>query len=74
MNLWKEFQALLPRDPVTYGEVLSHTPEGTSRVQLPSGAVVIADGTPVAPGGHAWMQSGRVQGEAPDLPVYAVDV
>ncbi len=74
MNLWKEFQSLLPQDPVTYGRVLSHNADGTSRVELPGGVVVMADGTPVAVGGHVWMQAGRVTGEAPDLPSFSVDV
>jgi hypothetical protein len=71
MNLWAEFQKLLPADPITYGEVLSAS-GGESRVQMPGGgAVVVVNGDSVAPGGHVWMQGGRIIGEAPDMPYYS---
>jgi hypothetical protein len=73
MNLWNEFQALIPKDPISYGEVLSHS-DGTSRVALPSGAEVVAEGAAVEVGGYVWMQAGRITGEAPGLPGYSVDV
>ncbi len=52
------FQSLLPQDPITYGEVLSHNPDGTSRVELPGGDVVIADGTSVEMGRIEPVKSG----------------
>ena len=34
----------------------------------------VSKGQSVAVGQYAWMQGGRIIGEAPDLPVYSVDV
>jgi len=74
MNLWREFQELLPKDPITYGEVVAHTADNKSRVELPTGDQVLVSGQSVAVGGFCWMRSGKVDSEAPDLPAYTADI
>lgn len=69
-NVWTEFEALLPSTPLTYGQVLQHISDGRSRVELPSGAVVVVDGQGVAAGSYCWMQGGRITGEAPAMESY----
>lgn len=73
-NLWKRFQDLLPQDPTTYGEVLSHESGGDSRVELPTGEVVRARGQTVTVGAYCWMRGGAVIGEAPALSYTEVDL
>lgn len=73
-NLYTEFQELFPADPVTYGEVVAHTGDGKSRVELPAGDQVLVSGQSVPVGGFCWMRGGQVDGEAPDLPAFTVDV
>lgn len=67
MNVWKQFEALLPADPLLVGQVLSHNADGTSSVQLPGAQVIRVQGQTVPVGNRAFVQTGRVQGEAPNL-------
>lgn len=68
MNPWAKFRALLPTDPLLAGEVIEHHDDGTSSVTLPGNITIRVQGQTVAVGLHAFVQSGRIQGEAPDLP------
>lgn len=68
MNLYSQFRKLLPSDPLLVGEVLSFESDGSSVISLPGGGVLRAQGQTVAVGLMAFVQSGRVQGEAPELP------
>lgn len=72
-NLFNQFQRLLPSDPEQYVQVLGHD-SGTSIVELPSGQRFRVLGTSVAPGSHAFVQGGRIVGEAPSLPYYSATV
>lgn len=73
-NLWKQFQNLLPSDPLLIATVLAHNSDGTSTVQYPSGGQATARGQSVAVNAKAYIQSNQIQGEAPDLPVYEFEV
>jgi len=70
MNLFAEFLALLPDDPVQYVKILTHEADGTSIVELPSGEQFRVRGTSVPPDAHAYIQAGRILDAAPDLPVH----
>jgi len=74
LNLFARFKRLLPSDPLLAGEVISHNSGGTSTIELPSGGQVRARGQGVAVGSNAYISGGRVQGEAPSLTTYEVDV
>jgi hypothetical protein len=74
MNLYAEFLALLPDDPVQYVKILTHNGDGTSTVELPSGEQFRVRGTSVAPDDYAYVQAGRIIEEAPALPVHYENV
>ncbi|AXQ27582.1 hypothetical protein D0B54_02350 [Solimonas sp. K1W22B-7] len=74
MNIWKQFQQLLPSDPQLVGEVLRHNADGSSSVELPGAQVIRVQGQSVAAGLRAFVQGGRIQGEAPDLPTYELPI
>lgn len=74
MNLWRRFQTLLPSDPLLVGEVVSHNADGTSTLQAPDGAYLRVRGQGVTVGLMAFVRGGRIEGEAPNLPDYEVDV
>lgn len=73
-NTYKRFLALLPADPLLVGEVTAHNTDGTSDVELPGATTIRAQGQTVAVGLRAFVQGGRVIGEAPDLPYFEVEV
>lgn len=74
MNLWTQFRQLLPESPLLVGIVLSLNADGTSTVQLPDGANIQAQGQLVAESAKAFVRGGKVEGQAPDLPVFNVTV
>ncbi|WP_019024047.1 MULTISPECIES: hypothetical protein [unclassified Thioalkalivibrio] len=70
MNLYRQFQRMIPRDPLLVAEVVSHNADGSSTLETPAGGIIRARGTDVAVGSNAYVQGGRVIEEAPDLPAY----
>ena len=68
MNIWKEFEGLLPKTPLMVGTVQSHNSDGTSTVVLlgNSGTLVVR-GTSVPLDALAFVRNGVVEGEAPAL-------
>lgn len=75
LNPAVRFRQMLPSQALSYGTVLSHQADGVnSRVELPSGEVVVARGQGVAIGGACWMRSGEIIGEAPAMTVYGETV
>lgn len=73
-NLLATFRALFPADPLLVGEVLSHEPDGTSVLRLPGGGSARVRGTTVPIGSMAFYRTGAIEGPAPTLPTYAVEV
>ena len=74
MNLFKQFQALLPgADPLLVGTVTATTGTSTT-LETPGGGVVIVRGGGVAIGQKAFYRGGELAGEAPDLPTYEIEV
>lgn len=73
-NLWATFKALLPQSPLLLGQVVEHHEDGTSTVQLPDGAFMRVRGQGVEPGSKAFIRDGALEGEAPNLPTYLVEV
>ena len=74
MNLFKQFQELIPgADPLLVGTV---TAVGTTTTTLSSfaGGMVTVRGTGVAIGKRAFYRAGELAGEAPDLPTYEIEV
>lgn len=73
-NIWRDFKNLIAGDPLLVGTVISHNSDGTSTVQLPDGGLLRPQGQSVAVTSKAFVQSNRVQGEAPDLLALEVPV
>lgn len=73
-NLARQFQELLPRQPLLVGTVTAHNADGTSTIELPAGGTLRVQGQSVEVNNKAFVQGGRIQGEAPDLPAYDVPV
>jgi hypothetical protein len=74
MNVWKQFENLLPKDPILVGTVTSHNSGNTSTVSFVSGGTAVVDGQSVAIGLKAFVQSNRIQSEAPDLTLYVFEL
>lgn len=66
-NIWKQLAALLPGDPLLVGQVIAHNADGTSSVTLPGNQTIRVLGQGVPVGTRAFVQTGRLQGEAPAL-------
>lgn len=73
-NLWTRFRRLLPDNPLIIVTVTAHNVDGTSTVTTVAGGGMRVRGTDVAVGNKAYVQDGRILGEAPDLPHYEVSV
>ncbi|MEZ6954154.1 MULTISPECIES: hypothetical protein [unclassified Aeromonas] len=74
MNLFKQFQELIPgADPLLVGTV-SATTDTSTTLETPGGGVVIVRGGGVAIGQKAFYRGGELEGEAPDLPTYEIEV
>lgn len=74
MNVWKQFENLLPKDPLLVATVDSFTSGDTSSVTFPGGGTAIVRGQTVAVGLMAFIQNNQIQGEAPNLPDYEFEV
>ena len=74
MNLFKQFQALIPgADPLLVGTVTA-VGATTTTLQTMGGGVVVVRGGGVAIGQKAFYQGGAIIGPAPDLPTYEIEV
>jgi len=74
MNIWKQFENLLPKDPLLIGTVITHNTGNTSTVQFPEGGYAVVYGQDVAISSKAFVKSGRIQGLAPSLSYYEFEV
>ena len=73
-DLWNRFKSLLPSSPVLVGTVTTLHGNGTCTVTMPGGGTVRVVGESVATGKKVFIKDGIVQGEAPDLPYYELEV
>lgn len=74
VNLFVRFQKLIPRSRLYVGTVTAFNINGTSTVVLDSGGTIIAQGQTVPIGNKAFVQDERIEGEAPSLTTFFVDV
>jgi len=72
-NLWRKFKTLIDGPPLEVVTVLSIS-GGTSKCATYSNGVVIVSGSNVPVGNKAFIQDGRIVGEAPDLTYYEIEV
>lgn len=72
-NLWAAWQRLLPTDPRRVGTITTDHGDGTVSVSLPTGGTLRVLGSGTA-GAKVYTRSGRIEGPAPDLPTFVLDV
>lgn len=73
-NVWKEFENLLPKDPLLIATVTSHLSNNNSLVTFLDGGTSIVRGQEVAVGNKAFIQTGKIQGPAPNLSVVNYEI
>ncbi len=73
-NLWKRFERLLPSQPLLIVTVDSVNGDGTSTVSTSGGGGMRVLGSSVAAGKKAYVQYGKIQGEAPNLAHYELEI
>lgn len=73
VNPWRRFQLLANRQSRVVATVRD-VGTGTSVVELRNGTRTRVRGDTVAVGSKAYIVNGQIQGEAPDLPAYTVQV
>lgn len=66
-NAWRQFQGLLPANPLTVGLVVEHNADGTSTIEVATGDRFVARGQIVAVDSMAFIRDGEVRGEAPGV-------
>ncbi len=74
MSLWRQFQQLLPKAPLTVAKVLTHNADGSSSVEFPGGGTFKARGQGVDVGGYAFVRGGEVLGPAPAVVPVTLEV
>jgi hypothetical protein len=72
-NLWRQFQDLLPTSVTLIGTVVTTHADHTVSVQLLDGGLLRAAGT-AAEGTRVFVRDGRLEGEAPSLPLEVIDI
>jgi hypothetical protein len=72
-NLWRQFQDLLPTSVALIGTVVATHADHTVSVQLLDGGLLRAAGI-AAEGTRVFVRDGRLQGEAPSLPLEVIDI
>lgn len=73
-NAYQQLRQLTTGSVRTVATVTSHNTDGTSTVELLSGASIRVLGQDVAVNSKAYIESGRVIGAAADLPYSEIDI
>lgn len=73
-NSYRRLRSLTQSQPRTVATVTSHNPDGTSTVQLMSGAFITVLGQDVAEASKAYIEGGRIVGQAADLPYTEIEI
>lgn len=73
-NAFARFRRLLPTDPLLTGTVIATWEDETSTVEVPGGGEIRVAGAGYAIGQRVFVQGGKIQDEAPELPGAAVEV
>lgn len=75
IDVWKQLNGLLPSQTTIIATVLAvNVPAGTSTLQTPEGGTLVAQGASVGVNSKAYVQNGRVVGQAPDLQTFDLTV
>lgn len=74
MNLWRDFEGLLPSDPLLVAQVVALHADGTSTVQFANGSQLRVRGQAVAVNAYAFIRGGEIRGEAPAVVPVVLEV
>lgn len=72
-NLYARYRRLLPESPLLYATVATAHGDGTCTVTLTGGGTQRVRGT-ATQGAHVWVRDGRIEGAAPTLTGYEVEL
>lgn len=72
-NWWRRFRDLLPDSPRLVGTVTTNHGDGTVTVSLQGGGTLRVRGTTTA-GASVYVRDGAIEGAAPALPTYDVEI
>lgn len=72
--IWRDFENLLPHDPLLVAEVVAHNADGTSTVEFPNGSQLKVRGQGVDVGDHAFIRAGEIRGQAPAVTPVTLEV
>lgn len=72
-NLWAAWQRLMPTDPRRVGTITTDHGDGTVTLSLPTGGTLRVLGTGTV-GAQVYTRSARLEGPAPALPAYVLDI
>lgn len=73
MNLYRQLIELLPTEPLTVATVSSVHADGTVTVTYPGGATQRVRGSSTV-GSAVFIRSGQIQGGAPELDFFTIEV
>lgn len=73
-NTYRRLRSLTQNQGRTVATVISHNADGTSTVQLMSGAYITVLGQDVAEASKAYIEGGRIVGQAADLLYTEIEV
>lgn len=73
-NLWNLFDSLLPKTSLIVAQVAILHGDGSSTVTDAAGNSFRVLGDTVQVGNNAFVQDGRIIGDAPSLPSYTVEI
>ena len=74
MNLWRDFEGLLPSDPLLVAQVVTLHADGTSTVEFQNGSQLRVRGQGVAVAAYAFIRGGEIRGEAPAVVPVVLEV
>ena len=72
--LYRRLLELLPQSPLLVGTVVAVNADGTSTVALPDGGTLVVRGTSVAVDEDAFVRDGVIEGAAPVLPTFTIEI
>lgn len=73
-NSYRRLRTLTQSQPRTVATVTTHNADSTSTVQLMSGAYITVLGQDVAEASKAYIEGGRIVGQAADLPYTEIEI
>lgn len=73
-NIFKRFRALLPTTPLLVGTITAVNANGSCRVDMPGGGKAVVIGTGYTVGQQVFIKDRIIQGVAPSLSYYELEV